>query len=112
MSYDYVLPSLLPVVREGERGRDREDWVVTYKRILPIRDINDRAMKYDIYGRFFVEVTRESDRWVVYRIDQGRRLRKNDLVIPAEAEVDDLPRWLEDLLHEYALPDRTIKKIE
>ncbi len=69
-------------------------------------------MKFDIYGRFFVDVTRESDGWTVYRIDQGRRLRMEDLVLPAEVRAEDIPRWLEDLLHEYAAPDRKIKMIE
>ena len=69
-------------------------------------------MKFDVYGRFFVEVVRESDAWVVYRIDPGRRMRLQDLVLPADAPAESVPRWLEDLLHEYALPDRTIRPIE
>ncbi len=69
-------------------------------------------MKYDVYGRFFIDVTRESESWVVYRVDQGRRQRMEDLIIPAEARAEDIPRWLEDLLHEYAVPNRKIKMIE
>jgi hypothetical protein len=69
-------------------------------------------MKCDVYGLFFIEVTRESDRWVVYRIDQGRRLTEDDWAIPVDAQVVDIPRRLEDLLHGYGLPDRTIQRIE
>jgi len=69
-------------------------------------------MKFDVYGRFFVEVTRDSGRWIVYRIDRGRRLREDDLVIPGDTQADDIPSALEDLLHEYAAPDRKIKLIE
>jgi hypothetical protein len=50
--------------------------------------------------------------WIVYPIDQGRRLREDDLVIPEDARADDIPRALEDLLHEYAAPDRKIMLTE
>jgi hypothetical protein len=69
-------------------------------------------MKFDIYGCFFIEVIRESGNWVVYRIDQGRRLKLVDPVIPADSPADDIPRWLEDFLHESALPGRKIKLIK
>jgi hypothetical protein len=69
-------------------------------------------MKFDIYGRFFVEVTRESGRWTVYRIDQGRRQRMEDLVLADDVHAEDIPHALEDLLHEYASPDRTITMVE
>ncbi len=69
-------------------------------------------MKFDVYGRFFIEVTRESGRWIAHRIDQGRRSKMHELAIPGEAQADDIPRWLEDLLHEYALPNRTVTRIE
>jgi hypothetical protein len=69
-------------------------------------------MKFDVYGRFFVDVTRESGGWIVYRIDQGRRQRMADLVLADDARPEDIPHALEDLLHEYAAPDRKIRMIE
>jgi hypothetical protein len=69
-------------------------------------------MKFDVYGRFFIDVTRESGGWVVYRIDQGRRQRMENLVLADDVRPEDIPLALEDLLHEYAAPDRMIKRIE
>jgi hypothetical protein len=69
-------------------------------------------MKFDVYGRFFVDVIRESGGWIVYRIDQGRRQRMEDLVLADDVHPEDIPHALEDLLHEYAAPETTIKKIE
>ncbi len=68
-------------------------------------------MKFDVYGRFFVEVTRESDRWTVYRIDQGRRQRMEDMVLADDVRPEDIPLALEDLMHEYAASDRKIRMI-
>ncbi len=69
-------------------------------------------MQFDIYGRFFIEVIRESGSWRIYRIDQGRRLRMDDLVIPDSTPVENISRCLEDLLHECALPGRTIRLLD
>jgi hypothetical protein len=86
--------------------------MVTRKPAMVVRETNGKAMKFDVYGRFFVEVIRDSGRWIVYRIDRGRRLREDDLVIPGDTRADDIPSALEDLLHENAAPDRKIKLIE
>jgi hypothetical protein len=69
-------------------------------------------MKFDVYGRFLIDVNRENDGWTVRLIDQGRRLVLHDLAIPSEVPADQVPRWLEDLLHESALPGRTIRRLE
>ncbi len=69
-------------------------------------------MKFDVYGRFFVDVTRESGGWVVYRVDQGRRQRMEDLVLADDVRPGDVLHALEDLLHEYAASGRKIKLIE
>ena len=38
-------------------------------------------MKFNIYGRFQVEVNRNDERWTVYRSDGGKRSRMADVVI-------------------------------
>ena len=43
-------------------------------------------MKFDVYGRFQLEVAREGDRWVAYKLDFGKRLMWRDLVIPSNLE--------------------------
>ena len=69
-------------------------------------------MRFDIYGRFLIEVLREDERWVVYRIDQGRRLALHDLMVPPDIPPAEIPRWLDDLLHESAVTGKTIRLLE
>lgn len=38
-------------------------------------------MKFNIYGRFQLEVRRENDCWEVYRLEPGRRARMSGVVI-------------------------------
>lgn len=59
-------------------------------------------MKFDIYGRFQVEVRRENALWVVYRVQMGKRARLNDLVVPSAIEQDDIAIYLDDIFHEFA----------
>ena len=40
------------------------------------------TMRFNIYGRFQVEVRRENDTWVVYRSELGKRTRLGDVVVP------------------------------
>jgi hypothetical protein len=59
-------------------------------------------MKFNIYGRFQVEVRRENDLWMVYRSDLGKRTLLNDVVIPSSLAADDLAVYLDDVFHEFA----------
>jgi hypothetical protein len=59
-------------------------------------------MKFNIYGRFQVEVRREDESWTVYRAEMGKRAELNDVVIPPELEASDLAGYLDDLFHEFA----------
>ncbi|MDN4052094.1 hypothetical protein QPK32_03265 [Massilia sp. YIM B02763] len=65
-------------------------------------------MKFDIYGRFQVEVEREHDVWRVYRRDAGKRVRLEELVIPAHLADDEIIVYLDDIFHELARPGREI----
>jgi hypothetical protein len=69
-------------------------------------------MKFDVYGRFQIEVLRENAAWVVRRIEPGKRLILPDVAIPADVPADRIARWLEDLLHELASPDRVIRRLD
>lgn len=69
-------------------------------------------MKFDVYGRFQIEVAREADRWVAYRIAPGKRTRITDLAIPGEIETpQELARYLDDLYHEAARPGQSVSVI-
>ena len=59
-------------------------------------------MKFNIYGRFQVEVRRENGLWVAYRAEMGKRIRLNDIVIPSDIEADDIAIYLDDIFHECA----------
>lgn len=70
-------------------------------------------MKFDVYGRFQIEVCREADRWVAYRIALGKRTRMNDVVIPGEIRTSqEIARYLDDLYHEAARPSQSVSVIK
>jgi hypothetical protein len=59
-------------------------------------------MKFNIYGRFQVDVLREGESWVVYRSELGKRTPLNDVVIPPNLVAQDLTIYLDDIFHEFA----------
>jgi hypothetical protein len=67
-------------------------------------------MVFDVYGRFLIEVLRENDGWVLRRLEPGKRMILHDVAIPSDVPEDLIPRVLEDVLHEFAVPDRRINK--
>ena len=71
-----------------------------------------KAMLFDVYGRYLLEVAREEDRWVPYRIDGGRKRRFSDFAIPAELNAEEIARYLDDMLHEAARPDRSLRRVQ
>src|SRR5690242_15463294 len=58
------------------------------------------AMKFDVYGRFQLEVVREGGEWVVYELGLGKRVRSSGLIIPSSIAADEVATFLDDLLHE------------
>jgi len=72
----------------------------------------EACLRFDIYGRYQLEVIREGDSWKIYRLGVGRRAPVHDLVIPPEAQPHELEMWLDDLLHELAEPGRAIHRVE
>lgn len=69
-------------------------------------------MKFNIYARFQVEVRRDGDRWDVFRLEQGRRARMHDVVIPTELEPDEIATWLDDIFHELAGPGQRVELLD
>jgi hypothetical protein len=59
-------------------------------------------MKFNIYGRFQVDVRRENDAWTVYRSAPGKRPLFEEVVIPPDVPEAELATWLDDIFHEYA----------
>lgn len=69
-------------------------------------------MKFDIYGRFQLDIRREGDAWAVYRSDAGKRVPISDLAIPPALAADELPAYLDDVYHELSRPGDRIALIE
>ena len=67
-------------------------------------------MKFDVYGRFELEVLSTTRGWEVYRLTDGKHVRVDDIIIPADMAVGDIAEYLDDLLHEISRPgDRIIE---
>jgi hypothetical protein len=69
-------------------------------------------VKFDVYGRFVIEVIRQDGDWMVYRVEPGRRLRMQEIIIPADVPSDQVLRYLDDLWHESADSGKTIRRLE
>ena len=66
-------------------------------------------MKFDVYGRFQLEVVRENDEWAVYKLGLGKRVRTNDFIIPSAVLPSEVGTYLDDLLHELSGPDQSVR---
>jgi len=67
------------------------------------------VLRFNIYGRFKLEVRREKDTWVGYRADLGKRSRIDDLAIPADLTAEELAGYLDAFYHEYAEPGQHVE---
>ena len=66
-------------------------------------------MKFDIYGRFHLDILREGHAWVAYKIADGKRVRDSAIAIPASLRPDELAGYLDDLFHELASAGRSVR---
>jgi hypothetical protein len=68
-------------------------------------------MKLDIYGRFQLEIRREGNSWVAYRLELGKRMREKNLILPPTLAPEEIPRYVDDLFHELAGPGQVVRVI-
>lgn len=68
-------------------------------------------MRFNIYGRFHLEVRREQGRSMAYRLTSGTRVPEEELVIPAELGEHELAVYLDDIFHELAGPGQSIEMV-
>ncbi len=69
-------------------------------------------MKFDVYGRFQIEVRREDDGWVAYQIALGKRTRVTLFAIPQEIQTSaEIARYLDDMHHEAARPGQSVSVV-
>lgn len=65
-------------------------------------------MKLDIYGRFRLEVQRENNSWVVYRLELGKRVRVTDLIIPNTLEASESQHFWTTSFMSYPDPGKAL----
>ena len=68
-------------------------------------------MRFDIYGRFQLEIRRENDSWEVYRHDLGKRAKVVDVVVPSTLDAEEIATWLDDIYHEFSGPGQRVKRL-
>lgn len=66
-------------------------------------------MRFDVYGRFALDVRREGGRWVVYYVGEGKRRLAADVVVPAESRESEIAGHIEALFHEFARPGTVVR---
>ena len=70
------------------------------------------TMRFDVYGRYQLEVVRDGGRWVVYRLARGKRHVSHDFAVPASLGPDELATYLDDMLHEWARPGDRVRRVD
>lgn len=69
--------------------------------------------RFDVYGRLVVEAEYDGERWVLWsRGADGTRSRLHDVPVPPNTTADELPRFLEDVFHEYGAPGRLVTRLD
>ena len=69
-------------------------------------------MLFEIYGRFRLEVLREANGLVAYRIEPGKRIKLPELGFPASLGDEEIAAFLDDLYHEMAKPNQAVRRID
>ncbi len=65
--------------------------------------------RFDVYGRFTVDVVRAASGWDVYRVGEGKRGLIPDIWIPGSESPHELAQQLDDVFHELASPGREVR---
>jgi len=68
-------------------------------------------VKFDVYGKFRVDIVREGDKWAAYSTSDGKRVPINALIIPPSVEEGELATFLDDWYHEAARPGQVVRRI-
>jgi len=66
------------------------------------------SVRFDIYGRFQLEIRREQNQWAIYRPGVGTLLADHKIVIPADLPESGITLFLNDMFHEVADGSRDI----
>lgn len=58
--------------------------------------------RFNIYGRFIIEIVKQDGRWTAFHMGEGTRRKVTDLVILNHIKETELMEYLDDFYHEYA----------
>jgi hypothetical protein len=67
--------------------------------------------RFDVYGRYQLQIERHEDRWVTFVLGEGKRREHPSIFIPSDIAEKELAAYLDDLLHEEGGGARTIRQI-
>jgi pimeloyl-ACP methyl ester carboxylesterase len=70
-----------------------------------------QSMRFDIYGRYEIEVAWDRGTWKVFSVGEGKRAPLDHVLIPPHVKEKELSAYLDDLFHELAKPGRTIRRV-
>ena len=66
-------------------------------------------MRFSVYGRFKLDVVREGNQWIVYRLELGKRIKVREFAIPSSFRESEIATFLDDIYHELAKPGQTVQ---
>ena len=66
-------------------------------------------VRFNVYGRFKLEVVREGNQWAVYRLELGKRIKVREFAIPSSLREAEIGTLLDDIYHELAKPGQTVQ---
>jgi hypothetical protein len=69
-------------------------------------------MKFEVYGRFTLEVQRENSVWQVYRLSPGKRVPEPGIVLPPSLHSSEIGQAIDDLFHELARPGQSVVRLD
>lgn len=70
-------------------------------------------MRFDVFGRFVLLVEHDGDGWRVLELgSDGKRRLLEEVVVPPHTREDELATLLADLLHEYARPGASVRRLD
>ena len=69
-------------------------------------------MRFDIYGRFEIELVRENNHWIPYRKGEGLNRKEDSLAIPSDINPDEIRQYLDDIYHEFSQPGDEIIQLD
>ncbi len=69
-------------------------------------------MRFDVYGRFTLEVEREADQWRVFRLVPGKKVPEPGIVLPSFLDESAIAQAIDDLFHEMSKPGECVRRLD